>query len=216
MFLPFQTSVMMCANPAKKYSVVQEIGLAIIFQLSAANHSCVPNAHKGFLGFSLQIRASKPIAKGETITLSFIKLQANRAQRQAQMMLLQMPLCQCLRCRLHLDKDIDYEEYNSMNRIFNKQLMATNKTRTALKKDFTIDWQLILYMKYIFGEYHPGLAMTLIRSFVYFAENSRYASKSLLRLSYKEIEPIVRITHSSDHPYYKNFQNFAANYINID
>ena len=197
--------------------VTKKIGLVIIFQLSNSNHSCVPNAYKDFLGFSLQLRASQPIAKGETITMSFIDIQANRAERQAEMRLMQMPLCQCLRCRLHLDKDFDYEEYNSLRRQLNLELMAPkiSKGRIATKNEFTIDWQLILCIKYIVGDYHPGLVHTLVRSFVYFAENSRYASKSLLRLSYKEIEPKVRKTLGSDHPYYKNFQSFAANYITI-
>ena len=189
----------------------QKIGWAIIFQLSAANQSCVPNAYKDFYGFSIQLRAMKPIAKGETITLGMVELEANRAERRAEMMLLEMPLCQCLRCRLQLDKDIDYEEFHSLKLLFETQLMA----RSVINKDYIIDWQLILYFKSIFGEYHPRLALVLMKSFVYFAENSRYASKSLLRLWYKEIEPIVRKTVGSDHPYYKSFQTFASNYITI-
>ena len=159
--------------------------------------------------------ANKPIAKGETITLSIIEIEDNRAVRQAEMIRRGMPLCQCLRCRLHLDKDLDYKEYGSLYRLFYETIKSADKSKNAINKEFIIDWQLILYMKYIVGDYDPSIAVTLVKSFVYFAENSRYASKSLLRLSYKEIEPIVRKTYGSDHPFYQNFQNFAANYITI-
>ena len=126
-----------------------------------------------------------------------------------------MPLCQCLRCRLHLDKDLDYEELQTLFRLFCESIKSADKSKNAIKKEFIIDWHLILYIKFIYGDYHPKLAQVLIKSFVYFAENSRYASKSLLRLWYKEIEPKVRITMGSDHPLYKSFQTFASNYITI-
>ena len=200
--------------------ISQQIGLTVIFQLSTANHSCVPNAHSFFKGFSRQLMANKSIAKGETITLCFVDMEANRDERREEMFakdILPPTLCQCDRCRLHLDKDLDYEEYGSLMRSYYETMKTPNKScaRNAINKEFTIDWQLILYMKYIFGDYHPCLALTLVRSFVYFAENSRYASKSLLRLWYKEIEPIVRKTFGSDHPYYKNFESFTSNYITI-
>ena len=193
----------------------QQIGLTVIFQLSLSNHSCVPNAHRFSKGFNMQLMANKPIAKGETITLGLIELQAKRAERQAEMLRKGMHLCQCLRCRLHLDKDLDYEEYGSFVRFFYETMKSADKSRNAINKEFIIDWQLILYKNYILGDYHPGSAHTLVRSFVYFAENSRYASKSLLRLWYKEIEPIVRKAFGSDHPFYNNFQTFASIYINI-
>ena len=200
----------------------KNIALVYVFQVSPyVNHSCVPNAYCEFEGFDMKLRAIRPIAKGDKITMNFIDLKQDKAGRQTEMLNKEMPLCQCNRCRLHLDKDLDYKEfleiYSQIIRI--GRAVAHGYSALELEKvpvlDFKIDFNHYLYLKEIFGEYHPIVSQFLVTSYVYFAENSRYASKSLLRLWYKEIEPIVRITHGSEHPYCKRFQEFASNYITI-
>ena len=194
------------------------IGYAIVFQLFLVNHSCVPNTNKTFDDFTMILRATNAIALGENITLNLISLEQNKFNRQKQMRLKHLPECKCVKCRLKLDKDLDYDEFNDLYISFHlKHWLALERPGMGfvIDLDYRIDWQLIIYMKSIFGANHPIVARTLAMSFVYFAECSRFASKSSLRLWYKEIEPLVRITHGSDHPYYVNFKKFASNYINL-
>ena len=196
------------------------VAMVYIFQVSPfVNHSCLPNAYYEFEGFDLQLRAIRPIAKGDKITMSFINLKQDKAGRETEMLNKGIPLCQCNRCRLHLDKGLDYKEFLEMHSKCIKIGKAINhghsESQCKRKRGNKIDFNHILYLKEIFGEYHPIVCKVLVTSYVFFAENSRYASKSLLRLSYKEIEPIVLKTHGADHQFYKSFQTFALNYITI-
>ena len=200
--------------------IESNLALVYVFQVSPhVNHSCVPNAYYGFEGFDMQLRAIRPIAKGDKITMSFINLKQDKAGRQSEMLIKGMPLCECDRCRLHLDKDMDYKEFLEMHsqKIKIGRAVDSGHSASGIERDreFKIDFNHYLYMKEIFCEYHPIVYQCLVTNYVYFAENSRYASKSLLRLWYKEIEPKLCITFGSDHPYYKRFQTFASNYITI-
>ena len=205
-------------NDVRKSISDKMIGQVIIYQLSPLNHSCVPNAHTDYQGFTLVLRAIDSIVKGSNITLSYIRLDQNKTDRQKELRLKNFPECQCIRCRLVLDKDLDYEEFNAQ-KAYNFKLWLEKEllqpSTASFNREYKIDPKFINNLKWIYGEYRPSVARSLVRSFVYFAEHSRFASKPTLKFWYKEIEPLVRLTHGSDHPYYESFRQFAANYMKI-
>lgn len=49
-----------------------ETGFGLYAEASLLNHSCVPSAHKIFLGDAIAVRASQDMKKGEEVTLSYL------------------------------------------------------------------------------------------------------------------------------------------------
>ena len=157
------------------------------------------------LGLTLQVRAMKQITSGEVITQAIAAIDHNKTVRKLLIQSKGLPDCQCDKCRLNLDEDLDYEEYHKlMTKFFSNMVAITHEsTGPVVNKDYQIDWHLIMYLRAIYGEYKPRMSQLLIIFFCCFAQYSRIASKSLINLWYKEIEPSVYITHGSDHPTYK-------------
>ena len=165
------------------------------------------------IGLKLEVKAMKPIASGEVITRSLVFLIQNKTKRQSDLTSKGLPLCQCDKCRLNLDEDLDYAECHQL--VANHMLrfiFVTNETMASkLLNDFQIDWQFIMYLRQIYGENSLQVSQILATILGIFAKYSRFASKSLINLWYKEFEPIVYITHGSDHPTYKKLLKVYQN-----
>ena len=74
------------------------IALAFYVQLTSLTHSCAPNASVVYSGRELQVRAMKPIAAGEAVTISLVDVMWPRARRQQQLSLQYNIECSCDRC----------------------------------------------------------------------------------------------------------------------
>ena len=156
-------------------------------------------------GLKIQIRAIKSIASGDEITASLINLAQNKTGRHKQLSIKTLhSVCECDKCRLNLDKDMDYEEHEKR---FNKHLHHSSfigrpSIATVYNRKYAIDWRLIKDLRDIYGEYHPMTTECLLQSFICFALHSKYSSKSSIKLLYEKIEPSLRITHGTDHQAY--------------
>ncbi|CAG2101969.1 unnamed protein product, partial [Medioppia subpectinata] len=123
------------------------IGTGLYIQHSLLGHSCQPNSALIGKGLSIPLRAMRPIAAGEEITISFVRLDLNRADRQQALKFWSID-CECEKCVYHLDRNIDYTRLQPSN------LFPLNV--------FTFGTQLMDYLRQVlteldvmFGEYHP-------------------------------------------------------------
>ncbi|CAG2103049.1 unnamed protein product [Medioppia subpectinata] len=188
------------------------IGGAVCPELWPISHSCVPNTAMICRDGLLEIRAMKSIAVGEELTRTWIPLHWNRDKRR-QLLSESHSVCNCDKCRLHLDKDMDYEEFgellkkhtflwNGFRFGFQRQYQAFDSVNLS----FEMDSNFIEYLEAMYGEFHPTVTLLLLQSFIYFA-NSKKASHSLLTLWFKRIERHVLVTHGSDYPWYAMLRN---------
>ncbi|CAG2103048.1 unnamed protein product, partial [Medioppia subpectinata] len=134
----------------------------------------------------MEIRAMTSIAIGEEITISSIPLHMNRIERQ-RILNFALIVCHCDKCRLHLDKDIDYQEFWELLRKHEKQ-WKTYKALNFVHMNFNyeMDSNFMAYLESIYGEFHPSVTFFLLCSFICFANNS--SNHSLIKLWFKRIE----------------------------
>lgn len=53
----------------------EEVGCGLYLEAAAANHSCYPNASQSFDGKTLSLRCTRPILRGEEITIAITQIQ---------------------------------------------------------------------------------------------------------------------------------------------
>jgi SET and MYND domain-containing protein len=75
-----------------------DVGVALFDRISLLNHSCDPNAVVLFDGAAAIVRALKPIAAGDELTISYIDRATDRYERQQQLMSQYFFTCSCSRC----------------------------------------------------------------------------------------------------------------------
>lgn len=77
------------------------ISLRGLFPIASfMNHSCVPNTMHNFNeNFSMIIKASLPIYKGQEITTTYTNLIWPTSLRQSHLLMSKQFLCVCIRCR---------------------------------------------------------------------------------------------------------------------
>ncbi|CAG2106492.1 unnamed protein product [Medioppia subpectinata] len=128
---------------------IDAIGAGLYAQYLTLGHSCQPNSAYLLVGkdLSIQLRAMRPIAVGEEITISFVTLSKSRDDRQKALKLWSID-CECDKCVHHLDRHLDYG---------NSKLMEFLPL-----DDFTSGTQLMHYLSQalielhvVYGEYHP-------------------------------------------------------------
>lgn len=73
-------------------------GSGLFLGVVAANHSCDPNCFQMFDGPSIRLRALRPIAPGEELTIGYIDLSELRSERQKILRESYGFLCTCSRC----------------------------------------------------------------------------------------------------------------------
>ena len=154
----------------------------------------------------------KGIPSGQPLTQNIIILANKKRKRQEQLKQLGLPVCQCDRCRLDLDKDIDYDEYKKISEETESyiSILRESTLESVLfggDNDFQIDWHLFLYLRYIYGENSVHLSKLFVMCFVLFALYSRHATKPLIKLWYKQMEPSILISYGREHPIYKLFRD---------
>ncbi|CAG2101764.1 unnamed protein product [Medioppia subpectinata] len=124
---------------------------ALYLQVLPISHSCLPNMAFVRKDDSLEIRVIKSVAIGEELTMSWIGLHMNRNQRRQELNV-SLTVCQCRKCRLHLDKDIDYEDFNQL---LDEQKYYWMRTKFAILRHQYIEYQMdsnfMLYLDAIFG-----------------------------------------------------------------
>ncbi|CAG2106491.1 unnamed protein product [Medioppia subpectinata] len=89
---------------------IKFIGRALYALNIVLEHSCRPNSAliTNFNGdLSIQLRAMRPIAAGEEITISLVSLGQNRADRHKELKQWSID-CECDKCVHHLDRRVDY------------------------------------------------------------------------------------------------------------
>lgn len=74
------------------------VGCGLYLQAAAANHSCIPNAAQSFDGRTLSLRCTRPIFKGQEITIGITEIHRPRATRRASLRESFFFECQCERC----------------------------------------------------------------------------------------------------------------------
>eukprot|EP00049_Salpingoeca_infusionum_P005855 m.97893 g.97893 ORF g.97893 m.97893 type:complete len:582 (+) comp13113_c1_seq2:2686-4431(+) len=75
------------------------ISIGIYPAIAMVNHSCSPNcAVVSTPGGTVTVRALRPIAAGDEVTVSYVDLLQPRAQRRAELMQTKEFTCHCLRC----------------------------------------------------------------------------------------------------------------------
>jgi len=180
------------------------------------SHSCTPNTQIVTNGLAFEMRAIKDInCKMSTpvIKMALIELDQNKEQR-AQMLKTISFKCKCDKCDQQPDKDLDYTEYKELLKSHKLHWSSIGKPQLdATNSEYIIDENLFLYMRAIYGEYDTHISEALVLSFICFASYSNHSSKSLNKLWYEKIEPIVQVTHGSDHPLYKLFVEFYSESI---
>ncbi|KXZ48781.1 hypothetical protein GPECTOR_25g365 [Gonium pectorale] len=77
---------LLAALASNVHSVADEelrpVGIALYPTGALANHSCRPSAVQCFTGSTLQLRALRPLAPGDEITISYLELAATRQERR--------------------------------------------------------------------------------------------------------------------------------------
>jgi SET and MYND domain-containing protein len=100
--VPFLTSILstLGANAIGITEPVEltDVGIALFDRLSLLNHSCDPNAVVLFDGAAAILRALKPIAAGDELTISYIDRASDRYERRQQLLSQYFFTCSCSRC----------------------------------------------------------------------------------------------------------------------
>ncbi|CAG2104748.1 unnamed protein product, partial [Medioppia subpectinata] len=143
------------SNEQEIPETLDPIGRGLYIQYSLLGHSCQPNSALIVgKGLSTQLRAMRPIAVGEDITINIVSLNLNRDDRQQALKFWSID-CECDKCVHHLDRHIDYT-----------RLQLTNLFPLNV---FTFGTQLMDYLRevlteldVVFGEYHPQKTMFLM------------------------------------------------------
>ena len=156
----------------------------------------------------------KAISVGEEITEAFADLGQNRSKRYKQLADSHYTPCECDKCRLHLDKHIDYEEFGRLSAMndYHVSLVGNNSMAAQHNTHYRINDRLVQYLHQIYGENDVFNSEKLVLSFMCFAKYSKKSSKSLIKEWYQKIEPTVLITHGSQHPTYKLLQNIYTKF----
>ncbi|CAN0226504.1 unnamed protein product [Ectocarpus sp. 8 AP-2014] len=75
-----------------------EVGCGLYLEAAAANHSCNPNAAQTFSGKTLSLRCTRPIRKGEEITIGITQIQKPGPARRESLRKTYFFECRCERC----------------------------------------------------------------------------------------------------------------------
>ncbi|CAG2114599.1 unnamed protein product [Medioppia subpectinata] len=139
------------------------VGSGLYVTYSLFGHSCQPNSALVMKkDLSLQLRAMRPIAAGEDITISYVSLQQNRANRQKALEFWSID-CECDKCVQKLDSRVDYDKYFSGDilplRVFSFGSQIVDYLR-----------QVLTDLDVMYGDYNPlktYLMFTIIMALYY-------------------------------------------------
>ncbi|CAG2116598.1 unnamed protein product, partial [Medioppia subpectinata] len=168
------------------------IGSGLYMQYSLLGHSCQPNsAIIVSKELSIQLRAMRPIAAGEDITISHIPLDLNRADRRKELAFWSI-VCECDKCVHHLDRNIDYTRLRPSN------LFPLNV--------FTFGTQLSDYLRevlnqlnIVFGVYHPQKTI-LLMAIVNKLSDCPLIPESVLNEMKADLMKAIDVTLLADNP----------------
>ncbi|XP_054159974.1 histone-lysine N-methyltransferase SMYD3-like [Oppia nitens] len=183
------------------------IACGITIGINDFQHSCFPNTAMISNGLTFEVRAIKDIAIGEEITRSRISINQNKKKRKKQLMDNFGYDCECHKCRLNLDKDIDYNKYDEMHdkHVNLWETISDSRIARLVHRNYEMDTQFMVQLQLIFGEYHPYITSTIVNNFILFSQYSQKATKPLLKYWYKLIKDHIRVTHGLSHPFFAMF-----------
>eukprot|EP00903_Cladosiphon_okamuranus_P018822 g17313.t1 len=76
----------------------EEVGCGLYLEAAVANHSCNPNASQSFDGKTLSLRCTRPIPRGEEITIAITQIQRPGPIRRESLRTSYFFDCRCERC----------------------------------------------------------------------------------------------------------------------
>jgi hypothetical protein len=167
-----------------------------------------------FTGLSVQLRALKEIPIGDEITISYVRLDQNKADRQRQLRSdFYVKGCHCVKCDQNLDSNVDYKTFQEL--IEEEIYQFIDRRRVDPNYCETLASKLIPLYRSTYGDYHPFLTATLMQqSFV-----SRLAAlrgcepvfkwKAMFQQYYQLVDQHLRVTHGIHHPLFHIFYKTA-------
>ncbi len=168
----------------------------IYIAVTVFGHSCAPNACQVLVGNQIEVRAIKPIAFGEEITISLIDLEKSKTVRQKELKSCFDIDCNCFKCDTNSDENINYKRLH--------ELFCETFTRINFEELDLIQEKLIKITKEIYGSYYPNLSIQFFNYFEWKLK-TRFETKENLNKLANEVMRNIEITHGLDHPYYKKF-----------
>lgn len=105
------------------FSITEDVGASVLgcglyLEAATVNHSCSPNATQTFNGLALALRCTRPVAKGEEITIGITELHRPSRIRQEVLRASYFFECRCERCdsQSTLEEDQGLEGYACRNK----------------------------------------------------------------------------------------------------
>ncbi len=92
---------------ANSFAYAESRGRALYALVSLCNHSCLPSAHKTFVGDAILVRASQDMKKGEEVTLHYILPSEPYDERRFRLMRSWKFKCTCVVCEADSQDDVD-------------------------------------------------------------------------------------------------------------
>ncbi len=172
---------------------------AIYIPIAVYNQSCAPNTWYVLNGKKLQLRAIKPIAVNEEITISYVPLNKSKSDRKHELSFRFID-CHCLKCDSDFDEKFDYQRLEKLK--FDQMREMSNCLKSP-KRMIQILEETIKLLKLIYGDFHPVLTyryMDLNRML-----NMMSSSKEGLDELRVNVENCIKITHGKDHVLYQMF-----------
>ena len=145
------------------------------------------------------------MASGDQITLALVMVAQNKSQRQEDSSEYSMDVCDCDKCGLNLDENIDYEELdNCFDHHYNHfDAIEDIGLSRVLSSTYKYDNRLIKFLNQTFGENDPHTTETILMSFACYALYSRPVNPYVLTFWYRALKKYLKISHGETHPLYE-------------
>ena len=151
------------------------------------------------------MRAMKDIESGEELTTAFVALCQNKWQRNKALRRKSTKECNCDKCRLNLDKDFDYIEFEAIMTTHMRKwrIMGFPLLNYVVNRNYLLDINLMENLRRIYGPLYPYSSELIVLSFICFTIYSKHSNIILVSLWYQKISKMLAITHGKAHPLYK-------------
>ncbi|KAH9404940.1 hypothetical protein TYRP_000774 [Tyrophagus putrescentiae] len=173
---------------------------------SVFSHSCAPNATLSFNGYRLNIRAIKEIHKGDPITFSRTRVDADRKQRHSSLEDILID-CKCERCTTNSDREFDYANMERLEMAMNKAEHIYQQWDNA----FQAGKKLTPLYKHL-GGYDAIVSFHLMRMVELYKKIPAVELDSDIGDVLEDSVKHVKVTHGVDHPIYKEYLQLLEEY----
>ena len=195
-------SVLSCNGHTVCNEELEPIGLGIYPLAALTNHDCDPSAAQSFEGGQLVLRALRPIATGDAITIGYVDLAASAAARRAELRRGYLFECTCARC------EADAPRETELARAFGKLASARAATLAAIDAS---SWPEALSMarrstelaSSLLPEMTPALGIEWLRFAKLLAHQG---SLDEAIDAYQRAHRILRVTHGPSAPLVRSLE----------